>query len=92
MISLKKSLTAALGVGVLALTLSIPSLSSPNAASAQVTTPAQTPARLRGERGSALNLLRVRRRVERLIDQMQHDQRDYGGYRVKAHRRSPERA
>ncbi|MBV8150621.1 MAG: hypothetical protein JOY59_03615, partial [Candidatus Eremiobacteraeota bacterium] len=38
----------------------------------------------RGERGSARNLVAVRRRLERLIDQMQHDQRDYGGYRVKA--------
>src|SRR5579872_6024044 len=39
---------------------------------------------MRGEVGSARNLLSVRRRLEALIDQMQHDQRDYGGYRVQA--------
>ncbi len=39
---------------------------------------------LRGERGSAGNMLSVRRRVEKLIDQLQRDRRDYGGHRVAA--------
>jgi hypothetical protein len=39
---------------------------------------------LRGERGSAKNLVQVDRRLEGMIDQLQHDQRDYGGYRVRA--------
>jgi hypothetical protein len=41
-------------------------------------------AQTRGEVGSARNIIEVRRALERLIDQLQHDQRDYGGYRVKA--------
>jgi len=44
--------------------------------------PAQPPAR--GELGSARNIKRVRGALERLIDQLQHDQHDFGGYRVKA--------
>ncbi|MDQ2679442.1 MAG: hypothetical protein M3Y21_00235 [Candidatus Eremiobacteraeota bacterium] len=39
---------------------------------------------LRGERGSAVNMLYVRRRVESLIDQLQRDRRDYGGHRLTA--------
>ncbi|MBV8726580.1 MAG: hypothetical protein JO233_02250 [Candidatus Eremiobacteraeota bacterium] len=39
---------------------------------------------LRGERGSARNIYRVRIRLERLIDQLNNDQRDYGGHRVAA--------
>ena len=39
---------------------------------------------LRGERGSARNLLRIRKQIERDIDQMQHDRRDYGGHREAA--------
>jgi hypothetical protein len=42
------------------------------------------PNRLRGERGSARNLLEVRRHLEIAIDQAQRDQRDYGGHRVQA--------
>ena len=44
---------------------------------------AQTPP-TRGEYGSARNLVNVRSQLERLIDQLQHDQSDYGGYRVRA--------
>ena len=44
---------------------------------------AQTPP-TRGEIGSARNLVNVRSGLERLIDQLQHDQADYGGYRVRA--------
>ena len=44
---------------------------------------AQTPP-TRGEVGSARNIVEVRRALERLIDQLQHDQRDYGGHRVRA--------
>lgn len=39
---------------------------------------------LRGERGSARNLLRIRKQLERDIDQIQHDRRDYGGHRETA--------
>lgn len=45
---------------------------------------AQTIAGARGERGSARNLLYVRRRLEALIDQLQRDRHDYGGHRVDA--------
>ena len=38
----------------------------------------------RGEVASAVNMVEVRRACERLIDQLQHDQRDYGGWRVRA--------
>ncbi len=46
------------------------------------TTPPQSPTR--GEVGSARNIKKVSYMIERLIDELQHDQRDYGGYRVKA--------
>src|SRR2546427_33774 len=52
------------------------------AAPPATTPPTQKPTR--GEAGSARNLKRVRYMLERLIDELQHDQRDYGGYRVKA--------
>lgn len=45
---------------------------------------AQIAPALRGEYGSARNLIGVRRRLEVLIDQLQRDQRDYGGHRVSA--------
>lgn len=38
----------------------------------------------RREVGSARNLVRVRAALEGLIDQLQHDETDYGGYRVRA--------
>jgi hypothetical protein len=38
----------------------------------------------RGEVGSARNIADIRHALERLIDQLQHDQRDFGGYRVRA--------
>lgn len=41
-------------------------------------------AALRGERGSARNIIVVKRRLESLIDQLQRDQHDYNGYREKA--------
>jgi len=44
----------------------------------------QSPNNRRGEVGSARNLKHVRARLERLIDELDHDQTDYGGYRVKA--------
>jgi membrane protein implicated in regulation of membrane protease activity len=45
---------------------------------------AQTIAALRGERGSAVNVMRVRGRLETLIDELQRDRHDYGGHRVAA--------
>ncbi|MDQ2664271.1 MAG: hypothetical protein M3Y18_09635 [Candidatus Eremiobacteraeota bacterium] len=37
--------------------------------------------RLRGERGSARNLLVERHKIESIIDALQRDRRDYGGHR-----------
>ncbi len=37
-----------------------------------------------GEIGSARNLQHVREKIAGLIDQLNGDRRDYGGYRVKA--------
>ena len=56
-------------------------LAASKVALAQTPTP-QPPSR--GEVGSARNLRYVRRKLEALIDQLQHDQRDYGGYRIRA--------
>ena len=39
---------------------------------------------MRGEKGSARNIGHVRHRLERLIDNLSQDQRDYGGHRVQA--------
>jgi hypothetical protein len=39
---------------------------------------------LRTERGSRLNIRHVRQRLETLIDELQRDQRDYGGHRIDA--------
>ncbi len=39
---------------------------------------------LRGERGSAINVIRERRRLEQVIDALQRDNHDYGGHRVQA--------
>ena len=53
---------------------------------AQTPPPTQTtpPTHTRGELGSARNLRQVRGMLESLIDQLQRDQADYGGWRVKA--------
>jgi Spy/CpxP family protein refolding chaperone len=39
---------------------------------------------MRGEHGSNTNVRTIHRRLERLIDQLQHDRHDYGGHREKA--------
>ncbi|MBV8073848.1 MAG: hypothetical protein JO140_00360 [Candidatus Eremiobacteraeota bacterium] len=69
------AMVALLGTGVAATTVA-------QAQTVPIVTP--QPAWMRGEGGSARNLVHVRRRLEALIDQMQHDQHDYGGYRVQA--------
>lgn len=51
-------------------------------AATTTTTPSTPPSQ--GELGSARNLKRVRAGLERLIDQLQQDQHDFGGYRVRA--------
>jgi hypothetical protein len=43
-----------------------------------------TPPPARGEVGSARNIKYVRQRLEALIDQLQNDRHDFGGYRVRA--------
>lgn len=45
---------------------------------------AQTVPALRREGASARNIVYVRRRLEALMDQLQRDERDYGGHRVAA--------
>ena len=59
-------------------------LAASTAALAKTTPTPPTQKPTRGEAGSARNMKRVRYMLERLIDELQHDQRDYGGYRVKA--------
>ena len=49
-----------------------------------VPTQPTTIAALRNDRGSDRNLRNVRRRLERIIDQLQRDQHDYSGHRVRA--------
>ncbi len=49
-----------------------------------VAPPATVRPMLRGERGSARNIIQVRTRLEALIDQLQRDRRDYGGHREQA--------
>lgn len=39
---------------------------------------------MRGQQGSNTNLMRVRHSIEVMIDNLQRDQRDYGGHRVAA--------
>lgn len=53
-------------------------------AATTTTTPSTTQPPSRGELGSARNVRRVRAALERLIDQLQQDQYDFGGYRVRA--------
>ncbi len=69
---------------LLALGALLSALTFAGTAGAQTAAPTTAPYQLRGERGSARNLLRVRRHLEAMIDQLQRDQHDYGGYRVKA--------
>ncbi len=52
------------------------------AATTTATPTTQPPSR--GEIGSARNLRRVRAALEHLIDELQRDQHDFGGYRVRA--------
>lgn len=46
--------------------------------------PTQTTPPVRNEISSARNIRQVRMMLERMTDQLQRDQRDYGGWRVKA--------
>ena len=63
-------------------------LAASGVALAQTTAPNQMPPGQkppgRGEYSSGRNIRRVHQMLERAIDELQHDQRDYGGYRVKA--------
>jgi hypothetical protein len=51
-----------------------------------VTTPTMAPRHpwTRGEAHSNRNIRMVRKHLEHVIDELQHDQHDYGGHRVKA--------
>ena len=46
--------------------------------------PTQTTPPVRREIPSARNIRQVRTMLERMVDQLQRDQSDYGGWRVKA--------
>jgi hypothetical protein len=70
----KNFLAAAAGVAA--------TLAASKAALAQTYPPTPPPGR--GEVGSARNIQYVRFRLEALIDQLQHDGHDFGGYRVRA--------
>ncbi len=69
-----------IAVTALILSLSMFGAGAAFTASAQ----AQNAPALRGEYGSARSIIRVKSRLEGLIDQLQRDQRDYGGHRVAA--------
>jgi len=58
----------------------------PAAASAVLAQAQPTPLHrvMRGEHASDRSLRRVRRRLERMIDSLQHDRHDYAGHRVAA--------
>ncbi len=77
MITRKNFLATAAGV---AATLA----ASKVALAATTTTTPTTQPPSRGEIGSARNLRRVRAALEHLIDELQRDQHDFGGYRVRA--------
>jgi len=72
-----------MNVRILALAGALAGVTFASAVSAQ-SLPPQSLVPVRGDRGSDRNLRGVRHRLESLIDQMQHDQRDYGGHRLKA--------
>ena len=55
-----------------------------SSAHAQMTPVPYSSGGLRTERGSQLNVRHVRQKLETLIDELQRDQRDYGGHRVQA--------
>ncbi len=75
-----------MNVRLLALTGAIAGLGCATAVSVSHATPAsaQIIAQIRPDGASERNLRGVRHRLEGLIDQLQHDQSDYGGHRVKA--------
>src|SRR5262249_46176829 len=77
----KYFLAAAAGIGTLlgsaATALAVPSASgSP--------TPSSGHTWRRNEAKSNHNIREVRRHLDRVIDELQHDQHDYGGHRVRA--------
>jgi hypothetical protein len=72
----KKFLAGAVGVAA--------TMVASRAAVAQTQPPQTQPPDTRGEVGSARNIAQVRRVLDRLIMQLEQDQRDFGGYRVRA--------
>lgn len=66
-----------------AVLLSTVALSSAGAFAQTGPAPAQG-VMVRGQHGSNHNLRSERRRLERIIDSLQHDDRDYGGHRARA--------
>jgi len=70
--------------GLLAIALVAGAATTQTTPAAAQTIGATPNAYLRGERGSARNIYRVRIRLERLIDELNNDQHDFGGHRVQA--------
>jgi len=78
------NITMLLRTALIATVIAVGSLGAAPAQNTMAAPKAVQGTHLRGERGSARNLLRIRKQLERDIDQMQHDRRDYGGHRELA--------
>ena len=77
----KRFLATAAGVGAVLATASAAIAAPVPSANATATPNHQWQ---RGEFRSNHNIREVRKHLERVIDELQHDQHDYGGHRVKA--------
>ena len=53
-------------------------------AAAALAAPTPNPKWMRNQNRSDVNVRRVRRHLEHVIDELQHDRHDYGGHREKA--------
>ena len=83
----KAFIAAAAGAGGLLATAAAALAAPTSAAPVQTMAPnpnASTKPWERGEYKSNRNIHMVRRHLEHVIDELQHDQHDYGGHRVKA--------
>jgi hypothetical protein len=78
----KRFLATAVGVGA-ALAAASAALAAPTTTNTMAPTTAPHHW-MRGETRSNRNIRQVRRHLEHVIDELQHDQHDYAGHRVKA--------
>lgn len=79
----KRFLATAAGVGA-ALAAASAALAAPVPAPVPGTTMAPNRKWQRGEFRSNRNIRMIRKHLEHVIDELQHDQHDYGGHRVRA--------